>query len=85
MASVLHGSARTTACLRADFQASEERTLSLATRYGPLTLPGGLNRAATPLYSGPRTGLGTIRPLPHLRRFEARTANPSKPRFARIS
>jgi DNA-binding transcriptional regulator YiaG len=34
MASVLHGSARTTPCLRAEFQASQESTRSLAARYG---------------------------------------------------
>ncbi len=34
MASILHGSARTTPCLRAEFQASKESTRSLAARYG---------------------------------------------------
>lgn len=34
MASVLHGSARTTLCLRAEFQASKRSTRALATRYG---------------------------------------------------
>jgi hypothetical protein len=33
MASVLHGSARTTPCLRAEFQASKESTRALAARY----------------------------------------------------
>jgi len=33
MASVLHGSARMTPCLRAEFQASNESTRSLAARY----------------------------------------------------
>jgi hypothetical protein len=32
--SVLHGSARTTPCLRAEFQASQESTRALAARYG---------------------------------------------------
>ncbi len=34
MGSVLHGSARTTPCLRAEFQASRKSTRSLAARYG---------------------------------------------------
>ena len=34
MASVLHGSVRTTPCLRAEFQASKEGTRSLAAPYG---------------------------------------------------
>src|SRR5258708_9739853 len=34
MSSVLHGSARARPCLRAEFQASEESTRSLAARYG---------------------------------------------------
>ena len=34
MAKALHGSARTTPRLRADLQASQESTRSLATRYG---------------------------------------------------
>lgn len=34
MASVLHGSARTTPCLRAEFQASKESIRTLAARYG---------------------------------------------------
>ena len=33
MASILHGSARTTPCLRAEFQASQESTRSLGARY----------------------------------------------------
>jgi hypothetical protein len=34
MASILHGSARTTPRLRAEFQAPKETTRSLAARYG---------------------------------------------------
>ncbi|NMN73112.1 hypothetical protein AF71_00049610, partial [Rhizobium sp. 57MFTsu3.2] len=34
MGSILHGSARTTPRLRAEFQASQESTRSLAARYG---------------------------------------------------
>ena len=34
MASVLNGSARTTPCLRAEFQVSQESTRSLAAREG---------------------------------------------------
>ena len=49
MASVLHGSARTTPCLRAEFQASKESTRALATRYGlnPKTVEKWRKRATT--------------------------------------
>lgn len=49
MGSVLHGSARTTPCLRAEFQASQESTRSLAARYGlnPKTVAKWRNRTTT--------------------------------------
>ena len=49
MASVLHGSARTTPCLRAEFQASQESTRSLAARYGlnPKTVKKWRSRITT--------------------------------------
>ena len=49
MASVLHGSARTTPCLRAEFQASKESTRSLAARYGlnPKTVAKWRKRTTT--------------------------------------
>src|SRR3979409_452072 len=49
MASVLHGCARTTPCLRAEFQASQESTRSLAARYGlnPKTVKKWRNRTTT--------------------------------------
>ena len=49
MASVLHGSARTTPCLRAEFQASKESTRSLAAKYGlnPKTVAKWRNRTTT--------------------------------------
>lgn len=49
MASVLHGSARTTPCLRAEFQASKESTRALATRYGvnPKTVDKRRKRSTT--------------------------------------
>ena len=49
MASVLHGSARTTPCLRAEFQASQESTRSLAARYGlnPKTVAKWRKRTTT--------------------------------------
>jgi transposase len=49
MASVLHGSARTTPCVRAELQASKESTRSLAARYGlnPKTVKKWRNRTTT--------------------------------------
>jgi hypothetical protein len=49
MASVLHGSARTTRCLRAELQASKESTRSLARRYGlnPKTVKKWRERSTT--------------------------------------
>jgi len=49
MASVLHGSARTTPCLRAEFQASKESTRSIAARYGlnPKTVAKWRKRTTT--------------------------------------
>lgn len=49
MASVLHGSARTTPRLRAEFQASQESTRSLAARYGlnPETVEKWRSRTTT--------------------------------------
>ena len=49
MASVLHGSARTTPCLRAEFQASQESTRTLAARYGlnPKTVAKWRKRTTT--------------------------------------
>jgi transposase-like protein len=49
MASVLHGSARTTPCLRAEFQTSQESTRSLAARYGlnPKTVAKWRKRTTT--------------------------------------
>jgi transposase-like protein len=49
MASVLHGSARTTPCIRAEFQASQESTRSLAARYGlnPKTVDKWRKRTTT--------------------------------------
>ena len=49
MGSVLHGSARTTPCLRAEFQASKESTRSLAARYGvnPKTVKKWRERSTT--------------------------------------
>ena len=49
MASVLHGSARTTPRLRADLQASQESSRSLAARYGlnPKTVVKWRKRATT--------------------------------------
>jgi transposase-like protein len=49
MGSVLHGSARTTPCLRAEFQASQASSRSLAARYGlnPKTVAKWRNRTTT--------------------------------------
>ena len=49
MGSVLHGSARTTPCLRAELQASKESTRSLAARYGlnPKTVKKWRERTTT--------------------------------------
>ena len=63
MASVLHGIARTTPCLRAEFQASQESTRSLATRYGlnPKTVAKWRKRTTTadaPM--GPKTPKSTV-------------------------
>jgi transposase-like protein len=63
MASVLHGSARTTPCLRAEFQASQESTRSLAARYSlnPKTVAKWRKRTTTadaPM--GPRAPRSTV-------------------------
>jgi hypothetical protein len=63
MASVLHGSARTTPSLRAEFQASQESTRSLAIRYNlnPKTVDKWRNRTTTadaPM--GPKTPKSTV-------------------------
>lgn len=63
MASVLHGSARTTPRLRAEFQASQESTRSLANRYGvnPKTVAKWRERTMTadaPM--GPKTPKSTV-------------------------
>lgn len=63
MASVLHGSARTTPRLRAEFQASQESTRTLAARYNldPKTVAKWRNRtttADTPM--GPKTPKSTV-------------------------
>ena len=63
MASVLHGSARTTPRLRAELQASQESTRSLASRYGlnPKTVAKWRKRATTadtPM--GPKTPKSTV-------------------------
>jgi hypothetical protein len=49
MASVLHGCARTTPCLRAEFQASQESTQSLAARHclNPKTVKKWRSRTTT--------------------------------------
>ena len=49
MGNVLHGCARTTRCLRAELQASQENTRALATRYGlnPKTLKKWRSRTTT--------------------------------------
>src|SRR5260370_28171279 len=49
MASVLHGCARTTPCLRAEFQASQESTRSLAARHclNPKTVKKWRSRPTT--------------------------------------
>lgn len=49
MASVVHGSARTTPRLRAEFQASQESTRALAVRYGvnPKTVAKWRKRTTT--------------------------------------
>jgi len=63
MGSVLHGSARTTPCLRAEFQASQESTRSLAAHYGlnPKTVKKWRSRTTTadaPM--GPKTPKSTV-------------------------
>ena len=63
MASVLHGCARTTPCLRAEFQASQESTRSLAAHYGlnPKTVKKWRSRTTTadaPM--GPKTPKSTV-------------------------
>jgi len=69
MASVLHGSARTTPCLRAEFQASQESTRALAARYGlnPKTVAKWRERTTTtdaPM--GPKVPKSTVlTPGPH--------------------
>ena len=66
MASVLHGSARTTPCLRAEFQASQESTRSLAVRYGlnPKTVKKWCSRTtASDATMGPKAPKSTLLPL----------------------
>lgn len=63
MASVLHGSARTTPRLRAEFQASKESTRALAARYGvnPKTIDKWRKRSTTadaPM--GPKASKSTV-------------------------
>ncbi len=63
MASVLHGSARTTPCLRAEFQASQESTRALATRYGlnPKTVDKWRKRTTTAdAATGPKAPKSTV-------------------------
>jgi hypothetical protein len=63
MASVLHGSARTTPRLRAELQASQESTRSLATRYGlnPKTVAKWRKRTrTTDTPMGPKTPKSTV-------------------------
>jgi transposase-like protein len=63
MASVLHGSARTTPCLRAEFQASQESTRALAARYGlnPKTVKKWRSRTTTADASmGPKAPKSTV-------------------------
>src|SRR3954447_10384378 len=63
VASVLHGCARTTPCLRAEFQASQESTRSLAARYGlnPKTVKKWRCRTTTADASmGPKAPKGTV-------------------------
>lgn len=53
MGSILHGSARTTPRLRAELQASQESTRSLAGRYGPMTCgPEEIRLAARSAHEG---------------------------------
>jgi transposase-like protein len=61
--SVLHGSARTTPCLRAEFQTSKESTRALAARYGlnPKTVRKWRGRTTTAdARMGPRTPKSTV-------------------------
>ena len=63
MGSVLHGCARTTPCLRAEFQASKESSRAIASRYGlnPKTVRKWRNRTTTsdtPM--GPRAPKSTV-------------------------
>src|SRR5882724_3387356 len=63
MASVLHGSARTTPCVRAELQAAQESTRFLAARYGlnPKTVKKWRGRTSTadaPM--GPKTPKSTV-------------------------
>jgi transposase-like protein len=63
MASVLHGSARTTPCLRAEFQASQESTRALAARYGlnPKTVGKWRKRTTTAdAAMGPKAPKSTV-------------------------
>lgn len=65
MASVLHGSARTTPRLRAEFEASQESTRALVTRSGanPKTVPSGASGPPRPTYRwGPRVPKSTVLP-----------------------
>jgi hypothetical protein len=63
MGSVLHGSARTTPCVRAELQASQESSRALAARYGlnPKTVDKWRKRTTTadaPM--GPRAPKSTV-------------------------
>ena len=63
MASVLHGSARTTLRLRAEFQASKESSRTLAVRYGvnPKTVAKRRKRATTAdMPMGPKAPRSTV-------------------------
>ena len=63
MGSVLHGSARTTPCLRAELQASKESTRSLAARYGlnPKTVKKWRERTTTAdVPMGPKAPKSTV-------------------------
>jgi transposase-like protein len=63
MGSVLHGSARTTPRLRAEFQASKESTRALAARYGlnPKTVAKWRNRTTTAdARMGPKAPRSTV-------------------------
>lgn len=68
MGSVLHGSARTTPRLRAELQASQESTRSLAARYGlnPKTVAKWRERTSVAATAWVRTIYPVIVPMPDL-------------------